>query len=196
MAEPRRGRQHHRQAGWPRRHLPTVTWVTVVWVMLWADLTVANVLAGMGVGLLVSVGVGQPDRHTAYRVSVPGLVKFALVFIHRLVMSTLDVARRVVSPPQTFRPAVVRVDVPLTDPLLLALVANAVTLTPGTMTIDIRPETGSVWVHALHLDGDPSTISGDVLLFADLAAKALRPVPLQTAPTGGSGSITSKARER
>ena len=60
----------------PRRRslrfsLAAVVWLTVVWVLLWGDLSVANVLAGLAVALFVGTTLRMPSVEFGGRVHVP-----------------------------------------------------------------------------------------------------------------------------
>jgi multisubunit Na+/H+ antiporter MnhE subunit len=136
-----------------RRHvLPTTVWVALIWVLLWADFSVANVAGGVLVGVVLALAVPLPPTERRYRPSVPGLVRFGAVFL----------------------------DVGVRDAFVLAMAANATTLTPGTLTLDVEPKTGRLTVHVLHLkDGAVDGVDSDVTRFVDLAEAALRP---QTPP--------------
>lgn len=76
-----------------------------------------------------------------------------------ILRSNLAVAGRVLSarPP---RGCFVRVPLRLADPRAVALLAGIVTLTPGTLSVDV--EGGALWVHALHLDGDPQSVADEI----------------------------------
>jgi multicomponent Na+:H+ antiporter subunit E len=164
-----------------RRHvLPTTVWVALIWVLLWADFSVANVAGGVLVGVVLALAVPLPPTERRYRPSVPGLVRFGAVFLVALARSTVDVAVRVLRPPAELRPGTVIVDVGVRDAFVLAMAANATTLTPGTLTLDVEPKTGRLTVHVLHLkDGAVDGVDRDVTRFVDLAEAALRP---QTPP--------------
>ncbi len=155
-------------------------WVTLIWVLLWADLTVANVVSGALVGVVLALAVPLPPTERRYRPSLPGLVRFGAVFVVALVRSTADVAVRVIRSPAELRPGTIVVEVGVRDAFVLAMAANATTLTPGTLTLDVEPKTGRLTVHVLHLkDGAVHGVENAVLRFVDLAEAALRP---QTPP--------------
>jgi len=65
------------------------------------------------------------------------LVLYLMTFSVALIRSNLDVARRVLSPSLPIRPGVVEVVTRLQSPLGRMLLANSITLTPGTLSIDI-----------------------------------------------------------
>lgn len=88
------------------------------------------------------------------------VVSLGLAFLRDLALSSVAVARTVLDPR---RAAPGFVTVPLaaaTTDLEIALVANYITLTPGTLTVDVSPDRGSLLVHAL--DADPGAVRADV----------------------------------
>jgi multicomponent Na+:H+ antiporter subunit E len=68
------------------------------------------------------------------------LVRYLAYFIKALILANLDMARRVLSPSLPLRPAVVEVETHLQSPLGKLLLANSITLTPGTLSVDVQDE--------------------------------------------------------
>jgi multicomponent Na+:H+ antiporter subunit E len=163
-----------------RRRLPTVAWITLVWLALWGDLSVGNVLGGVLVAALVLAVVPLPAQESRHRLSLVASLRYLVVFLRDLTVATAQVARQVFWPVDRLRPAVVEVRLGSRDPGLLSLVANTITLTPGTMTLEVDPERGVLWVHALHLEDDDEAekIVEDARGLERLGARALGvPVP-------------------
>lgn len=88
------------------------------------------------------------------------LLALAGTFAVDLVRSHLKVAREVATPGLQIRPGVVAVPVELRG-ARLATVANMITLTPGTISIDVAPDESVLYVHALHLDS-PEALRDEV----------------------------------
>ena len=65
---------------------------------------------------------------------------YFFVFIRELVKSTIDVAGRVLSPRLPINPGIVKVRTRLTSPIARLILANSITLTPGTMTVETKGE--------------------------------------------------------
>jgi multicomponent Na+:H+ antiporter subunit E len=68
------------------------------------------------------------------------LVRYLGYFVAALVRANLDMARRVLSPSLPIRPAVVEVRTGLQSSLGKLLLANSITLTPGTLSVDVRDD--------------------------------------------------------
>lgn len=83
---------------------------------------------------------------------------FVAVFLLELVKSTLDVARRVLSPSLPINPGIIKVKTRLTSPLGRIILANSITLTPGTMTVDTDGEDLYIhWIDITTADVDIAT---------------------------------------
>lgn len=86
---------------------------------------------------------------------IPGrawrLTGFVAFYVRNLVSANLLVARSVLLGRPAIRPAVVRYPMSVRSHLQVTLLANLISLTPGTLTLDIDEEAHALWVHALHV---------------------------------------------
>jgi multicomponent Na+:H+ antiporter subunit E len=116
----------------------------LLWVLLVGSLHPQELLAAVAVGLLVTV-IAAPRLgiYTGMRFSLTAPL-YLLLYLQRffvaLIVANLDVARRVLSPSLPIRPAVVEVKTELRSALGRMLLANSITLTPGTLTIDVEDD--------------------------------------------------------
>ncbi len=85
-------------------------------------------------------------------------IAWFIVFILELIKSNIDVMLRVVTPRVKINPAIVEVKTRLTSPLGRLVLANSITLTPGTLTADIRDDRLFIhWIDASSTDVDGAT---------------------------------------
>lgn len=116
----------------------------ILWLLLTGTLDAQELVAGA----LVSAVVGALAYSRSgilggirWSFALPGAVLIYLwVFSIALFHSNIDVARRVLSPSLPLRPGVVQVRTGLTSALGRLLLANSITLTPGTLTIDVEDD--------------------------------------------------------
>lgn len=92
--------------------------------------------------------------------ALPGLATYTPWLLVQIVRSNVQVARLVLDPRLPIDPAVVRVRTTLRRDLAVATLANSITLTPGTVTVDI--DGGALVVHALTRDTAAAVASGDM----------------------------------
>jgi multicomponent Na+:H+ antiporter subunit E len=156
------------------RFVALTTWFVLVWLMLWTDLSAANLISGLAVAalaILLTRRTAVTNEDDGVRVSPVGLVVFVAHVLWSLIRSNLFLAWEIVTPTNTIE--VGTVDVPLrsTSPLIAMAVSNVVTLTPGTVTVGISENSSALTIGVLHLH-DPDDIRRDVGRTEELAIRA------------------------
>jgi multicomponent Na+:H+ antiporter subunit E len=132
-----------------------------VWALLMGDIDVANLTVGFVLGYLV-LWLAQPVlRDTSYLRRGPQAIRFLAFFVKELVLSNLLVAREVLSPRPRRRPGVVAVPLDAETDAEITLLANVVTLTPGTLSLDVSPDRSTLYVHAMFLES-PEALRRDI----------------------------------
>ncbi|NND73966.1 MAG: Na+/H+ antiporter subunit E [Ilumatobacter sp.] len=154
-------------------------WLTTLWIALWGDLSLGNVVGGFA----VAVGVLMVARPTGvsglerYHFRPVAAVQYGLYFLALLVVSNLMVAWEIVTPKTHLTRAIIRVPMHSRSAGVVTLIANSITLTPGTITVDVaeRDDDGTVrrdlFIHILQL-GDIPSVKRDMLKLERLAIKA------------------------
>lgn len=153
-----------------------VLWLTAVWVGLWGSLTAANVLGGLAVAAVLVLLLPLPDGGGHGVVQVPALLRFGARFAADLVVSSAQVVALVLRPRLALRQGVVAVPVPGASEGLLTLLGNAISLTPGTLTLDVDLATSTLYVHALDVGDGPDGVRALRRGLRDQAAAAVRAV--------------------
>lgn len=115
-----------------------MSWLTVLWIMLWGDLSWANVLGGAAIAALV-VLVARLDsaslRPTHFHPH--WAIAYAAVLIWQLFLSNVRLAVEILTPSDGTHTAIIAVPIRGGSDAVVNLVANSITLTPGTMTMDV-----------------------------------------------------------
>jgi multicomponent Na+:H+ antiporter subunit E len=126
--------------------------LAIAWIALTGTFTPVNLLFGFVVGYL-ALGLTQRDSRSAgYRSKFPRVITFILFFLVELLLANLRVAYMVLSPRLTIRPAVVAIPLEATSDLEISLLANLITLTPGTLYLDISDDRKTMFVHTIYLE--------------------------------------------
>ena len=150
-----------------------VTWLTVLWLVLWRDVSTANVVSGVAASILVtSVFPGTeriPRRHTIRPLWV---VAFFFYVLWKLIEANLLLAWEILTPRDYTRSGIIGITVEGVSDLVVTLIANVITLTPGTVTLEIRRHPTTLYLHVLHLQ-DPEDVRRDVERLERLALRAM-----------------------
>jgi multicomponent Na+:H+ antiporter subunit E len=116
----------------------------LLWVLLVGTLAANELAAGVLVALVVPAVSGSRlsilDGVRLEPAALPHLLRYVGYFLVALVKSNIDMARRVLSPSLPLRPAVVEVTTSLQSRLGKLVLANSITLTPGTLSVDVRED--------------------------------------------------------
>ncbi|HVL99939.1 MAG TPA: Na+/H+ antiporter subunit E [Egibacteraceae bacterium] len=147
--------------------------LALMWAALWGDVSLATFVAGGIVAVGAQLAFPTLAPRPSGRVNVLALARLGLVFAWMLITANLSVLRRVMSPRLAITPLVVDVALPPCSDAVATVVANAVTLTPGTLTLDVAraPDAVTLTVHNLDAN-DPARVRADVLALYALAAAA------------------------
>lgn len=127
-----------------------VAWSALVWVLLWGTFTPLSVAGGVVVGVVVAAVFG-PARGTgtALPVRVLPLLRLAGYLLVDLVASTGGVSWQVLRYGPAARGAVVALPLFTTSERVVTAMANAISLAPGTMVLEIDLEAGVWYVYTL-----------------------------------------------
>ena len=143
----RRGRLAHQL----RHQLPLLVWLVVVWNLLWGTWSWANLLGGILVALAVTWLLPLPPVVGGTRIRPLGLLVFLGSFLADLVTSGAEVAWQTVRPSGIDRSAILRVQLRTDSDLLLTILAESLTLVPGSMVLDLDRDRGILVLHVLNV---------------------------------------------
>lgn len=147
-------------AGRPRRRpsfqWPFVAWLVIVWVLLWGDLSFANVLSGLAVAALVSLVFPLPPIAFAGRLRPLRLAWLVLHFCYDLVVASFGVAARALNPRHTPVNSVITVRLRSRSDLYLTLTGELLTLVPGSVVLEADRDTRTLHLHVLGANDEAS----------------------------------------
>jgi multicomponent K+:H+ antiporter subunit E len=111
-----------------------------------------------GLGLPLVLAGRWPARERRLRRPVRALrlvIAFCALLAWDVVVANLVVARAVLGPVRRLRPGLAVLPLELRDPVAVAALAHAITLTPGTLTVEVDAQRSHLILHALDLP-DPA----------------------------------------
>lgn len=121
----------------------------VLWMALSMSLATDNII----IGALISGGVAlfytlifKSERDAEWLRPI-GLLEYLFVLIKSLIISNMQISRRILSPKIEITPAIVAVPTRLKSDWKKLLLANSITLTPGTLTLNIKGDT--LYIHII-----------------------------------------------
>ncbi len=135
--------------------------LAVVWVALNGTFTAAGFLVGLLIGYVVIAMAGPAVGVRGYGMRVVRMVSFLLFYLGDLFLSNLRVALDVMRPRMRSRPAFVGIPVHDLSHTQITLLANLITMTPGTLSIDVSSDESTLYIHAMFVD-DPDELRASI----------------------------------
>lgn len=136
-----------------RDQLIALGWLVLVWNLLWGDFSWGNLVGGVLVAGAVLLFFPLPPVSFGGRLRPWALLVFLVRFVGELVSASAHVARIAVQPGYRPRGAIIAVRLRVRTDLNLALTAEAVSLVPGTLIIEVDRDAGVLYVHVLDVRG-------------------------------------------
>ncbi len=125
-------------------HIVLFTALLLLWLLLTGSLAREELIAGVLVAFVVSlisapyIAILDGFRYTPS--ALFSIVLYLVYFFVALIRANFDMARRVLSPSLPISPAIVEIETQLKSPLGRMLLANSITLTPGTLSVGLQQE--------------------------------------------------------
>jgi multicomponent K+:H+ antiporter subunit E len=146
----------------PLRHIlphPLLSLALLIfWLWLQGSLQPADIVLGLLLGLLIPLLTSRFWPMTG-RIKRPiKAVGFMMLVLGDIVLANLQVARQILGRVGRLEPGFVRVPLDLRTDVGIAVLANTITLTPGTLTAEVAADRRSLLVHALHLPDPQATV--------------------------------------
>jgi len=131
--------------------------LALAWMVVNADFSVTGLVVGLILGH-VAMFMARPlypdDR---FFKRLWGGIWFFLWFLKELWVSSVKVAAAVLKPDMGNRPGVIAMPLDAKTDLEITLLANCITLTPGTLSLDVSPDRSTLYIHAMFVD-DPEAL--------------------------------------
>ena len=123
--------------------------MALIWGAISGSFSVANLLLGFVVGAVALRLVRGQEISFGLRVRPIKVLILTLSFLYELVMSAVRVAILVLSPRMELRPGIFAYRLRVKTDFEIALLANLITLTPGTLSVDVSVDRRTLFIHTI-----------------------------------------------
>jgi len=122
------------------------------WAGLTEEVTVINLAMGFIVGFVILFVVRGLLRPSRYFLKVQQVCNLGAVFAWELLVANLRIAYEVLTPTHYMKPGVVAIPLDVKTDVEITLLANLITLTPGTLSLDVSQDRRVLYIHAMYVD--------------------------------------------
>jgi multicomponent Na+:H+ antiporter subunit E len=126
--------------------------LALAWAVATGQFSMGNLIAGFVLGYFVLLFARRFIGTSTYFAKVPQVLRFAVFYLGQLILANLRVAHDVVTPTHYMRPGVIAIPLDARSDAEITLLANLLTLTPGSMCLDVSPDRRTLYVHVMYID--------------------------------------------
>jgi multicomponent Na+:H+ antiporter subunit E len=134
-----------------------IVWVILSWPFVDGKIDIQVTVAGLIASAIVAVLFHEilPKEHRVFisPVRVFWLLVYLPVFFYYIMKANLDVVYRALHPRMPIRPGIVKIKTSLKTASGITALANSITLTPGTLTVDLTDD-GFLYIHWIYVKSD------------------------------------------
>lgn len=136
--------------------------LAAIWVLMTGTFEFLNYVFGFSVGYVVILLLSRTvPAIKDYPRRLPRMIRFFLYFIEELIKANVRVAIDIVTPTVLAKPGVIGIKLDAKTDFEITLVANVISLTPGTLSLDVSEDKTILFVHAMFLD-DETEVRNDL----------------------------------
>jgi multicomponent Na+:H+ antiporter subunit E len=124
--------------------------LALIWAAITGNFSLGNLIAGFVLGYLTLFAIRREFGPTSYFAKVQQVFGFIGYFIWALLMANFRVVYYVLSPRPRMQPRVVEVPLETCNDLEITILANVISLTPGTLSLDVSKDGCYLYIHFMH----------------------------------------------
>lgn len=134
--------------------------LALCWVALTGNFGGLNFIFGFALGYFaLALLQNQLPSLNGYAQRLPLLMRFAGYFIRELIKANYKVGFDILTPPWHMQPGVIAFPLKATTDFEITMVANFISLTPGTLTLDISDDRRVLFIHAMFLQDEKTLLA-------------------------------------
>lgn len=126
--------------------------IALTWMFLSVSFKPTTFIVGYLLGLLMLFMLRKSFSSRFYMDRVWAVIKLASLFLKELVMSNFSVLKLIVQPSMPIRPAIFAMPTVLEQDWEITLLSSLITLTPGTVVIDISDDNKTLFIHSIDFE--------------------------------------------
>ena len=137
----------------------------IFWLLLTFDFAVPNLIVGAVSSIICALFFGRVFITNVYKLLQPQryfwFIVYLFIFIWECIKANFDVAYRVLHPAMPIRPGIVKVKTTLKSDLAKMLLANSITMTPGTISVDIIDD--YLYIHWIYIRSEDPEVYTEII---------------------------------
>lgn len=136
--------------------------LALVWATVTGEFTIGNLAIGFILGYIILLIMRPVVYESVYAANFWRAIALALFFLKELFVSSIRVAADVIKPSFNMKSGVVAIPLDAETDVEITMLANMISLTPGTLSLDVSDDRTKLYIHAMYIDTDVEAVRRDV----------------------------------
>ncbi|WP_202927921.1 Na+/H+ antiporter subunit E [Cyclobacterium roseum] len=134
--------------------------LSFIWLAVTGTFSFVNFVFGFLLSFFLLWLISRNSGENKYFHRGPKLIAFIFFFLYELIKANLQVAYDVVTPSYYMKPGIIKIPLSAKSDLEITLLANLITLTPGTLSLDVSDDRKVLYVHAMYVNDKEEFVAG------------------------------------
>lgn len=123
----------------------------LMWVFLTGSYEVSSFTFGFMIGFIIMWIIGSQKESNKYVKILPRIIGFIFYFLYEVIVANIQVAYEVMTPNLYVKPGIIKIPLDVETNVEISILANLITLTPGTLSIDVSDDKKVLYVHSMYV---------------------------------------------
>lgn len=124
----------------------------LMWVFLSGSYELSSFSFGFLIGFMIMWIIGSQKGSNKYVRILPRIISFIFYFLYEVIVANLQVAYEVMTPNLYVKPGIIKIPLDVQTNTEITILANLITLTPGTLSIDVSDDKKVLYVHSMYVN--------------------------------------------
>lgn len=125
--------------------------LTFIWVAITGQFVWSNFVFGFLLSFFLLWLITRDSATNKYFIQVPKIIGFMLYFLKEMLKANFEVAYDVITPKFFMKPGIVKYPLTATTDMEITLLSNLISLTPGTLILDLSDDRKVLYIHVMYL---------------------------------------------
>ena len=123
----------------------------IIWVFLTGNLEYKNFIEGFFIGFIIIWVTKYASDSSSYISRIPKIIAFIIYFFYELILANIKITIDVLTPKDRMRPAIIAIPLSAETDFEITILANLITLTPGSLSLDVSSDRKVLYVHSMYV---------------------------------------------
>lgn len=149
--------------------------IAVIWMFLSGSMTPTSLVIGYIIGMILIFLMRRFFNKKLYFIKIWATIKLIGIFFRELTLSNIEVLKVVLKPEMDIQPMIFSLPTDLKHDWEITLLSALITLTPGTIVVNISDDQHTIYVHAIDVDDVESSVNSIKETFEKAIKEVSRP---------------------